>query len=53
MVFDESCNDISNESICSDDLERNFGDLRVSDKGKETLSSKKEVSLNEKKEESS
>ena len=28
-----------------DDLERNFGDLPVSDKGKETLSSKEEVSF--------
>ena len=34
VVFDESCNDISNESICSDDLERNFGDLPVSDEKK-------------------
>ena len=32
--------DISNESIYSDDLERNFGDLLVSDKGKETLTRK-------------
>ena len=39
-VFDESCNNISNEFICSDDLEGNFGDLLVGDKGKETLSSK-------------
>ena len=53
VVFDESCNDISNESICRNDLERNFGDLPVSDKGKETLLSKEEVSLSEKKEESS
>ena len=53
VVFDESCNDISIESICRDYLERNFGDLSVRDKGKETLSSKEEVSLNEKKEESS
>ena len=27
VIFDESCNNISNESICSDDLERNFRDL--------------------------
>ena len=27
VVFYEFYNDISNESICSDDLERNFGDL--------------------------
>ena len=27
VVFDESYNDISNELICSDDLERNFGNL--------------------------
>ena len=27
VVFDEYCNNISNESICNDDLERNFGDL--------------------------
>ena len=41
VLFDESCNDIFNESICSDNLERNLGDLLVFDKGKETLSSKK------------
>ena len=53
VVFDKSGKDISNESICRDTLERNFGDLPVNDKGKETLSTKEEVSLNEKKEESS
>ena len=37
MVFDKSCNNISNESICSDDLERNFGVLLVSDKVKEIV----------------
>ena len=47
VVFDESCNNISNESSCSDDLERNFGDLLVSDKGKDIVSSKEEVSLKE------
>ena len=47
VVFDESCNNISNESICSDDLERNFGDLLVSDNGKEIVTSKEEASLKE------
>ncbi|MDR5650710.1 hypothetical protein, partial [Staphylococcus nepalensis] len=42
VIFRVSWNNISNESICIDDLERNFGDLR--DK-------RKEASLNEKKEE--
>ena len=47
VVFNESVNNISNEFICSDDLERNFGDLLVSykDKEKEIVSSTEEVSL--------
>ena len=29
VVFDESWNNVSNESICSDDLEKDFGDLLI------------------------
>lgn len=46
MVFDECSSNISNESICSDDLKRNLGDLIVSNKGKEMVSNEEGVSLN-------
>jgi len=53
VVFDESCNIVSNESIYSDDLEKDFEDLLVSEKGKEIVPSMEEVSINEKKEDGS
>ena len=53
VVFDESWNNVSNESICSDDLEKDFGDLLVNDKGKEIVPSMQDVNIIEKKEEGS
>ena len=41
VVFDESYNNFSNESICRDDLERNFGDLFVKRKKKNLFEVKK------------